>query len=1008
VALRVNGAFVPASRIGRDSQVPSRKLQVQEFVGINLMPGSNTIELTQASDDGEPERKHAIVVRAPGSQAQLRLVVPTEAQPADGRSRIKVTIESLDAAGLPVTSPTAVTLNASNGRWLAEDLDAKEPGVQVFVEGGQLVAELEAPNEAGDVQLRATSGPSSARATIAFVPSLRPLIAAGVVEGVFNLRQLDRRSIQTVRKQDGFEQALSRVGGSIDDGRADAGARAALFIKGKVLGSTLLTLAYDSAKEQRERLFRDIQPGEFYPIYGDDSVQGFDAQSTGRLYVKLERGKSSLLYGDFSTQTITPQRPGSVALDERRLGQYSRSLNGARMHLESDDSQSSLTAFASQTTSRQVIDELPALGISGPYALSRAPLIENSEKVELLTRDRDQPSLIVRTQYLQRFVDYEVEVLTGRLLFKGPVPSLDAAFNPQSLRVSYEVDRGGASAWVGGVAGRHEITDRLAVSSGIVRDSDEQKPLTLTSVGATLKFSPETALHAEHARSDTPLGLAASGQAARVELRHDGDMAKVQVQAVRAGGGFDNPSAGVTAGRQEISAKASVKLDEQTALKAEVLRTDDLVNETTRNGALIVLEHRLTEQVRAEVGARHSSGVEPGISAAAAATSTPTTSLRAKLSAQVPGAPRATVFGEVEQDIEHSERKVAALGGEYRIDSTSRVYARHEFISSLGSRYALADGQQRNASVLGVQTDYAADANLFSEYRLRDAFGGRETEAAIGLRNRWRLGEGWALTTGFERVHTLGSSVADSTAGSGESKVIALGVEYTGAANWKGATRLEVRGSRNSDSLLSTGGLSLKIDDAWSALARNTLSITRQPTAGDKTEDWLQLGLAWREAGANKRNALLRAEYRFEATGEPLLADSRRDAVILSAHGSQQQSERLALNGRLAAKAVREQAVGQTSRYHAELASARATYDLTSQWDLSTQVAALIGGGGRARQLGLGAEAGYRLADNLWVSGGWNLFGFTDRDLTAQDTTQQGLFLRLRWKFDERLFETKP
>ena len=57
-------------------------------------------------------------------------------------------------------------------------------------------------------------------------------------------------------------------------------------------------------------------------------------------------------------------------------------------------------------------------------------MVENSERVELLVRDRNQPSLIIQTTPVQRFSDYEIEPLTGRLLLKGPLPSLDPNFNP--------------------------------------------------------------------------------------------------------------------------------------------------------------------------------------------------------------------------------------------------------------------------------------------------------------------------------------------------------------------------------------------------------------------------------------------------------------------------------------------------------------------------------------------------------------------------------------------------
>ena len=1062
--LRVNGVLLPAARIGRVRTIEAKGLQVTEYVGVDLKPGANTLELVQQADAGGQAIESSISVTAPGALAQLRLSAATTALPADGRSMVRVTIEPLDAAGVPVTSPTPVTLNASRGRWQLRDLDPDEPGVQVFVAGGRLVAELESPSEPGDVLVQAASGNTRAQVKLAFNAELRPLIAAGIVEGVFNLRNLNRSAVQPARAQDGFEQALKNVAGSLNNaqgqrgGHSDTGARAALFLKGKVLGDTLLTLAYDSDKDQRERLFRDIQPGEFYPVYGDDSVKGFDAQSTGRLYVRLDRGRSYVLYGDFNTQAeaaLNPAlnaKPGigastgtgaglggaAVALEERRLGQYNRSLNGLRTHLESDDGSRSLSAFASQTSSRQVVDELPALGTSGPYALSRAPLVENSEKVELLTRDRSQSALIVRSVPLTRFADYEVETLTGRILLKAPLASLDAGFNPNSLRVTYEVEQGGAKSWVGGVSARVEASEQLVLGAGVVRDSDPQHPLTLQSAGAVLRLAPGVVVAAEVARSETPLGATGgavigapigaaggaavgasptgstnpftSGMAARVELRVDADQLQVQAQLVRASQGFENPSASITKGRQELTAKASYKVDEHTTLKAELLRSDDLATAARRSGGQLAVEYAVNEAVRVELALRHSGGAELGTAAvvagagagAAPAVAIAATTVLAKVSAQVPGVPRASVFAEVEQDVEDGSRHVAALGGEYRLDAATRLYGRYEFISSLGSRYGLNDAQQRNATVFGVQTDYMTDANLFSEYRLRDALDGRQAEAAVGLRNRWKLGGGWSASTGYERVRILNGSAANL--GSGETTAVTGGLEYTGASDWKGAARLELRDSTASSSVLGTLGAAFKLSDEWTALGRNLLTITRQHDAASKTEDWLQFGMAYREQAANKTNALLRAEYRTEDVSDPVAGDSGRRVAVVSAHASHQLNPQTQLSARVAAKWARDRSLGLDSRETTQLISARATYDIAPRWDLGAQAAALIGASGHARQLGLGAEAGYLLADNLWVSVGWNVFGFTDRDLTAQDYTQRGFYIRLRFKFDEAMF----
>jgi hypothetical protein len=49
---------------------------------------------------------------------------------------------------------------------------------------------------------------------------------------------------------------------------------------------------------------------------------------------------------------------------------------------------------------------------------------------------------------------------------------------------------------------------------------------------------------------------------------------------------------------------------------------------------------------------------------------------------------------------------------------------------------------------------------------------------------------------------------------------------------------------------------------------------------------------------------------------------------------------------------------------------------------------------------------GYLLKQNLWLSAGFNAAGFAgDADLTGYEYTRRGVYLRLRFKFDENLFK---
>jgi large repetitive protein len=1000
LVLRLNGDLLPTARVGRHSKSVVGKLQLLEYVGIDLKPGINTLELTQEEVGGK-STSSTISVTAPGSLARLLLRAPDQALPADGRSVVRIVLDVLDANNVPVAARTAITLDSSLGRWRTRDLNPEESGVQIFVEGGRADLELESPAHPGDAYVHAASGSISAETKLRFVPELRSLVAVGVVEGVLNLRKLDSRALQPARAQDGFEQQLRTVAEDFNSNRGSAHARAALFLKGKVSGEYLLTLAYDSDKASKERLFRDIQPGEFYPVYGDSSVTGFDAQSTSRLYVRVDKGRSHVLYGDYSTQIEPPQTGSNSTGDERRLGQYARSLTGIKSQIESADGRSQVMAFASRASTSQVIDELPARGVSGPYVLSRLPLVENSEKVELLTRDRNLSSVVLRTQKLTRFVDYEIDSTTGRIFLKAALPTLDSDFNPNYLRISYEVEQGGDQFWTGGINASHQLTSSVTVGATLVRDNDPTKPLSLQSVGVTAKLGERTVAVVETARTETPLSSSERGHAARAEVRHDGAELKAQVHITKASTGFENAVAAVTKGVEEVGAKASYKINEDISVRGEYLKSQDHNTQVRREGKQIGLDYAINDKVRAEFGLRNSHVSEqPPTGGAPAIGPQDTTSARVKIIGQVPNHPQLSLFTEYEQDVENSERRNASLGGEYRLENGARIYGRHELISSLGSAYSLNDAQQRNATVLGIQSDAAKSTSLFSEYRVRDAISGREAEAAVGLRNRWQLGDGLSLGAGFERVSTLGGSPTNN------STVLTGAVEYTGDPDWKGSARLELRKSTSADTALLTAGGAYRLDQTYSALVKNVLSASKTHGGARKIEDWLQLGLAYRGAAPNQHNALYRAEYRWEETDEPTGPDSQRNVGILSMHHNYQPKPEWLLSARVAAKWASDRSLGLASRYNTQLLSARATYDLSKRWDLGVQAVAFFGGSARARQLGLGTELGYLLTENLWLSVGYNLFDFSDKDLSGQDHTNRGLYVRLRWKFDENLFQS--
>ncbi|MET0209456.1 MAG: SdrD B-like domain-containing protein, partial [Burkholderiaceae bacterium] len=993
MSLRLNGEAVGDDRIGERARDTGDQTESRAYIGLPLKAGVNTLTLTEHDAFGQLRATRELRVAVPGDLARIVIDAPASVD-AGAPATLKLRFE--DAQGLPMPSRLPVTLSGP-GRWAVDDLDPRSADVQSFVEGGAAALGWQAADAPGEARVRVASGGVSAEARIAVVAALRPMLAVGIVDAALNLRRLKVGQVQSAAAGDGFESELRAFASSAD--RQGTDARGAVFLKGKVRGDALLTLAYDSDKNTRERLFRDIQPDAFYPVYGDASTKGFDAQSTGKLYVRIDRNQSSLLYGDFTTQTDDPAR---------QLGAYQRSLNGIKHHVELGGVRAN--AFAARDTTRQAVIELRGNGTSGPYAME-GNAVENSEKVELIVRDRDQPALIVSTTALARFADYDFEPLTGRLLMRAPVPSVDRNLNPVSLRVSYEIDQGGAAFWVAGADAQWQATEALQVGGALVRDWNPMAPMQMGSANARLKLAERTEVSAEVARvsrGDAVADAAAAhaGNGGRVALSHDGETLKARAHAARTDVGFDNRSALINSGRSEGGAQVAYMVDERTRLVGEALYTADVKSGAERVGVLARVERTLEGGAKIELGARRVSQHGAGAAGTDGANAGDTTTLRAKATAPIPGLPTASVYVEGEQDVRDNGKRLLAVGGDYQLQGSGRLYARHELISSLTGPYALDPSTRRNTTVIGI--DGAAgvgggEGRMFSEYRGREAFDGRQTEAAIGLRNQWMLRPGLRLNASLERVQPLqrGQAAGGAPATDSESAAVTGAVEYTADPRWKGTARLELRGAPGTTGVLSTLGLAYKLDDRWTLLGKNVLAgtVNRGATA-DRWQERLQLGTAFRD-DASRLNALGRYEYKDER-GTVADAEARR-AHIVSVHAERQLDRGLDVTGRYAAKRVIETVGGARTRSAAQLGSVRVTKDIGDRWDVGAGVSVMGDARLRSRQMSYGVEAGYRVKDNLWVSVGYNVAGYKDRDLTADDATARGVYLRLRFKFDEKL-----
>ena len=1028
--LYANGRAVSEQKIGKTAEQKKQSVVAFDYYAVDLQRGKNTLRGVATDVNGKVISEQTINVLTPDSLQAIDYRTQAQLVPADGISEYQIVISLKDRDGRPYIASTPITVDTNIGRINLNDSSKDQPGTQVIVSGGELLIPVTAPSVPGKGELVIDTGSSKQVIPLQFTAQLRPLIAVGIVEGAISLKDFDGGSITDA--QGAFEQELNDFAGNDD---YTASGRAAMFLKGKVRGDYLLTLAYDSDKKG-ERLFRDIDPGEYYPVYGDSSAKGFDAQSTSKLYVRLDKGRSFAMYGDLKTQ---------IDNDEGiKLGQYNRTLTGLKAQFE--DSNTRITTFLAETSTSQRVNETRGLGISGPYSLAENfdAVLENSEIIEVVTRDANNPGLIISRETLTRFADYEIDPISRSLFLKSPIASQDIEGNPIYIRVTVEVDEGGEEYLVGGIAAKQQLTNKVAIGGSYINSDDPLNKEELASVNSVIKFNDKLKLVAEYAmnKAEDPNFQSSNqinttelddsnveGNALRLELDFDNKRnTRAKAYYNDADEGFVTGASPLTAGRSESGIEVTHKLDnKRTALKLEGVRTEDHTTEATIEGIQASIEQRLSENVVGEIGIRY---YKQDATAASRNTQAATdvvditddtlfnddiinqsalssisnaeediegTTVRARITSRLPKLNNSLVFAEYEQDIENSSRNATSIGGETALGNLGRLYARHDLINSLSGTYGLDDTDERQRTVFGFDATYMKDGKVYSEYRMSDAISAREAEAAIGLKNKWYVQEGLTLNTLFERVESLEGEENNTATAAG------VGVEYLAKENYKASGRFEKRWGETSDTLLGSAGIAYRYTDEVTFLAKDIYSRTDY-NDGDRTINRFQLGAAYRDYDSNQLDMLAKLEYRLDDnnTGDDIY---QKDTVVWSWNGNYHPTRPLTLSGRYAGKYTEYKADGFTSDNTAHAVYGRGLYDISERWDVGLQAGTYWNEQANDLAYMLGAEVGYSPMTNLWLSLGYNFMGFEDEDIAYDDSTQEGAYFRLRFKFDEDLFK---
>lgn len=816
----VNGEKVSASNIGETRIDNRNRIAVFSFVGINIRPGENQIRLTAIGANGERGKTTEFKVFGRGAVEKLEIIsLKNESQNASNQM-IPLKIRAFDRWGNPAADGQ-ITIQTSAGKLVnpnAKEDNGNAKQQAISIENGEALITLIGTGTTETAHLKAVAGNRETTADVRFSAEMRPALLVGLAE-----ISIGKNAPEIVNSGD----------------EANWRGRIAFYYRGRFFGKNLLTLSYDSQRPLNRFNGRDrigaIDPLErAYPIFGDSSQRFEDAPSNSKLYARLDRGNSFVMFGDMEAD-----------LNNSVLAGYSRRLTGAKIHLENENGD-----FVSVTGARPdtafARDVFAGSGLS-LTKLSHIDILPGSEVLSLEIRDRRNPEIIVSRENLVRSVDYNLDTQTGEIFFLRPISAFDYGFNLIQIVAVYEYRAEGGANYV--YTGRvNKNFKNLGLRVGASYVNQQQEAIGAFQLGGvdaekTLwkggKLSFETAIsrgrfasgvnvfdfyNSENSFVESDASRARNGLALSVKLDQPLPFrSRLRADFTRSSENFYNPfGATVAAGSQRINAAFEFH---PTAQRNFVFGFTDERNKTRNvNNSRLTFSalwaEKWRDNLRTTVGFDHrvfndelsernvnSNLLTAGIEYRPTEKLEFSVKREQNLTDADPTYPDQTTFA-----VNYQLNKNAKLFFTQRLASAP--------ITPIGdfSGNGFTATRARNETAIGIETKLADFGLLNGRYQIENGINGTESFAVIGLQNRWALNKEFALETGFERGFLLRGTTKSFNSGT-------LGFSWSPIEDFRATARYELR-DRNGFGQMFTLGAAGKIGDNWSTLTRGQWART--------------------------------------------------------------------------------------------------------------------------------------------------------------------------------------
>ena len=1009
----LNGKKISALNYDGSETNKARTVVIKRWVGvdINIKDRNNSLLVILKDKSGKEIDRKTHNIHFSSNPASAELLRDESILVADGKTTPVIALRIKDEEGFLMRANTHGYFTIENNRYSVKtltnnnderNLNESLAGSYKYLieEDGIARIELNPTTQSGEVKLNLsfvesggntgtkTTTKRSTDISVWLKPALREWIMVGIAEGTLAHKKLSG-NMQTLKDLDKSDEFYKR-------------GRIAFFAKGQVKGKYLLTLAYDTHKNDTEvgsQLNGNIDPDAWYTIYADNSNSQYDAPSSRKLYMKIEKDNFYALFGDFQTgMTVT------------ELAGYERVLNGIKTEYQGE--RFSYKAFISETSNNHQHDEIPGDGTSGLYKLS-ANIIPNSETIKIETRDRFHSDRILETRQLTRYQDYNIDYDAGTLFFKFPVTGRDIEFNPNIIVADYDTENDSSKTiTAGGRVAIKSFNGRLETGvSALHEGRNKMRDDNLLAADLTYNITEDTTLHAEIAQSKTEASGFDNRTAYIVELEKEIDKMEARLYLKKQDENFGISSQKSESGTEKAGAELKYRVNEKTRINSEISHENNLSNDNKRSLIEVGLEHRY-KQVEVNAGVRHTREQFNDQADGERRIDSNTILLGGSYTTKND---KVTLRTDLEKNISSANGSEISpdrviVGVDVKLKQGFSVFAEHETTDN-------GEITTHNNRV-GVNKDLWKGAKGKTSYTQERTDKGQRNYATLGLSQNIKLSDKISADFSVDQAKTISGNNTPNRFNENEPEIQGTQTDdYTAFSvglgsndiDWSWTTRAEYRNGDIEDKINFLASAIRHYENGKNLSAKLSYYNTDNINGDfDKTLK-LSFGSAWHPKENDyvffnrldliheDQNTSINDSNNAFARG----SNTNTKKIIHNMHFNRKIGKRSQYSIHHGIKYVEDENSGTKHSTTVDTATVEYRRDISNRWDIGVHGGYLHDWKEKTIETVAGISVGVTPVKNAWAELGYNFEGYDDEDFDKSNFKRKGPYVDFRYKFNQ-------